>query len=337
MGTDRIPSRYDWIFDNTIGYGKNLVIDDKGRLISKFFVDALRKILTMFRYTKLPKNINKRTLELFILGGCAKIFRKDGEWYCGIGGLYGVQKGNYMPPNAIVNNIGIDAYKDLKIAYEYNKDEINEDNIEQYCFVIPNDDLYYGLWDEISTYAEMQTECLLTLKAILYNNRIPMTAYASSDELKTAFDEFYKNIVDGKPFASISGISMLNGFKIGLDNVPFNQHTTNQLKDVIECMQYLKATFENTIGLNANYNMKRESLNDDEIALNDDNLLPNIDEMYNCRKKAFDLLNEVAGKKIIEFELDSSWKLKREEIKVELEQQKEDAKGVDDNESKDTN
>ena len=320
---EKIPNRYNWIFcDKDAKYGE-LTIDCKERIIRSFYNDALRKILKIFKYDKLPKFIPQRTLELFILGGCAKIFRKDGEWYCGIGGLYGVQDGNYLPPNAIVNNIGINAYKDLKVVYQYNKDEVNENNIEQYCFVIPNDELYCGLYDEISIYAEMQTECLLTLKSILYNNRIPMTAYATTDELKSGFDTFYQNIIDGKPFTAISGFSLLNGIKIGIENTPFNAHTTNQLKDVIECMQYLKASFENKIGLNANYNMKRESLNDDEIALNDDNLLPTIDEMFQSRKQAFDLLNEVAKEKIITFDLDSSWKLKRKEINLELKQQGE--------------
>ena len=311
-----IPKRYNWIFDSATGYGE-LLIENKEMLIRRFFISAMRKILTMFKYTKLPRYIPKRTLELFILGGCAKVFRKNGEWYCGIGGLYGVEQGNYLPPFAIVNNVGIDYYKDLKVVYEYNKNEVNESNIEQYCFVIPNDEMYYGLWDDVRYYAEMQTECILTMKYILYNNRIPVTALANDDNVKNAFDEFYKAIIDGKPFKSISSSSILDGFK-GMENAVFNAHTTNQLKDVIECMQYLKATFENEIGLNANFNMKRESLNDDEVALNDDNLLPNIDQMFESRKKAFELLNDVVGEEIIKCELNSSWALKKEEIKLEL-------------------
>ena len=335
MPSDKIPSRFNWIFDENGGYATTMLIEDKPSLIRKFFVDGLRKIITMFDYTKIPPTIPKRTLELFILGGCAKIFRKDGKWYCGIGGLWGVQEGNYLPPNAIVNNVGINYYKNLEVVYDYNKNEVNESNIEKYCFVIPNDDLYQGLWDEIRFYAEMQTECVLTLKYILYNNRIPMTPNAPTDEIKSAFDVFYKDIVDGKILKSVVGTSVIDGFK-GLENLPFNQHTTNQLKDVIECMQYLKATFENNVGLNANYNMKRESLNDDEIALNDDNLLPTIDNMFESRKKAFELLNEVAKEEIIKFDLNSSWKLRKKEINLELKQQEVDSKGDGDNDIEET-
>lgn len=330
--SDKIPNRYNWIFSDNNDCVGGLLIEDKKSIIRYYTLDALRKVMTMFKYTKLPKFMPKKTLEWFILGGYARVFRYKNEWYCGFGGMYGVEKGNYQPPFAIVNNVGINYYEDLKIAYDYNADEINENNIEDYCFIIPNDDLYQGLHDAIRIYAEMQTECLLTLKYILYNNRIPVTAYAPNDDVKASFDEFYKNIVNGKMFQSINAMSMLDGLK-GMENVVFNQHTTNQLKDVIECMQYLKASFENSIGLNANYNMKRESLNDDEIALNDDNLLPTIDNMYESRKKAFELLNKCANEKIIEFELNSSWKLRKQEIKVEIEQQQSQVDNTSQDES----
>ena len=107
------------------------------------------------------------------------------------------------------------------------------------------------------------------------------------------------------------------------------------LKEVIECKQYLKANFENLIGLNANYNMKRESLNDDEISLNDDVLNTTIDEMYQSRSKGYDLLNKVSsklyGENVIEFDFNSSWKLRKEEIKIELETQQNEASSEEPN------
>ena len=66
--------------------------------------------------------------------------------------------------------------------------------------------------------------------------------------------------------------------------------------------------------------MKRESLNDDEIALNDDDLLPLIDEMYESRKNALEILNIVFDTNI-SVELSSSWKIRRKEIEIELKTQ----------------
>lgn len=321
MADNKIPSRYNWIFSKKYKSGE-MFIDDKDALIRKYFADALKKILTMFKYEKIPETISPRTIELFILSGSARVFRKDDKWYVANGNQYGVNNFDYLPPDAILTNVGLNFFKSRKIAYEWNKEDVKKD-IEKYVFVVPNDELFWGLFDEIQTYAEMQTECLLTLKFILYNNRIPVVANVMSDETKTSFENFYSDIVDGKTFNAISGTKLLDSIK-SFDVAQFNQHTTNQLKDVIECMQYLKASFENNIGLNANYNMKRESLNDDEIALNDDNLLPSIDEMLKCRTKIFDLINECSGEEIFKIDLDSAWKNRRKEIDIEFKQQEQE-------------
>ena len=315
MGDNRIPNRYNWIFSKKYKFG-DMLIDNKDALIRKFFADALKKLLTMFEYKAIPNTISPRTIELFILSGYARVFKKDGEWYCANGDMYGVNNFDYLPPNVILVNVGLDFFKNREIAYEWDKEKVKQ-NIENYCFIVANDDLFWGLFDEIQTYAEMQTECLLTLKFILYNNRIPTIAIAHDDETKDSFNIFYEKIVNGLSFSSISSKKLLESLK-GFDVAQFNNHTTQQLKDVIECMQYLKATFENNIGLNANYNMKRETLNDDEIALNDDNLLPQIDEMLKCRRKAFDFINEVENKKVFDIDLASSWKLRRKQIDVEI-------------------
>ena len=59
--------------------------------------------------------------------------------------------------------------------------------------------------------------------------------------------------------------------------------------------QYLKGSFYNEIGLNANYNMKRESINGKEAGLNEDGLTPLVVDMLNCRKKMCEEVNEMVG------------------------------------------
>ena len=159
--------------------------------------------------------------------------------------------------------------------------------------------------------------------------RIPTIAVTNDDTTKTAFDTFMNNIANGEIATALNGTKLFDALK----GVPYNNQHLGMLKEVIECKQYLKASFENSIGLNANYNMKRESLNDDEIALNDDNLLPNVDEMKRSRERGYDLLNYVSKKlyneNVIEFDLYSSWKNKQKEIEIEFEQQKQEIKSND--------
>lgn len=80
----------------------------------------------------------------------------------------------------------------------------------------------------------------------------------------------------------------------------------------------MKASWFNELGLNANYNMKRESINSNESQLNDDMLLPLIDDMLQCRQSFCDKINNMFGTNIT-VSFGSSWKDNMEEL--ELEQQ----------------
>ena len=70
--SDKIPSKHNWDFD--CRSSKNMIIDDKSKLIRMYVNRGLKILLEMFEYKGLPDTITQRTLELFILGGSAKIF-----------------------------------------------------------------------------------------------------------------------------------------------------------------------------------------------------------------------------------------------------------------------
>ena len=320
----KIPSRYNWIFEN--GDKGDLLIDNKNALIRKYFTEGLKRVLCIFDYKKIPKTISPRTIELFILGGYGKIFVKDGKWYCGTGTTSGVLTYDYIPISSLVVNTFLRYSETLENVTPLNIDDITKENIEKYCFLIPNDDLYSSLYDEIREYAELMTECVLTIKFLLYNARIPTINVSNSDTIEESFKKMYDDIINGKTNISLKGNYMFDSIK----TYPTSSVNTNQIKDVIECMQYICAKFEQRIGLNANYNMKRESLNDDEISLNDDGLLPTIDEMFESRLKAYDNINYVSqklyGEKVFEIDLKSAWKIKRDEIEIEMDLQKSEIK-----------
>ena len=87
---------------------------------------------------------------------------------------------------------------------------------------------------------------------------------------------------------------------------------------MIESEQYIKASWYNDLGLNANYNMKRESINSGESQLNDDALLPLIDDMLQCRKNAIEKINSMFDTSI-SVSLASAW----EDNQIELENAQE--------------
>ena len=102
------------------------------------------------------------------------------------------------------------------------------------------------------------------------------------------------------------GVIAENRFFEGIKMQSPPSNNGSYLTQFIELHQYLKGSFYNEIGLNANFNMKREALGDGESSLNEDSLLPLCDEMLRCRQEDFDKVNEMFGTNI-KVEFDSSW------------------------------
>jgi len=95
----------------------------------------------------------------------------------------------------------------------------------------------------------------------------------------------------------------------------------------MEIIQYYKANLLNELGLNANFNMKRERLNRSEVSMNIDVLLPFVDNMLYERQQAVEAINEMFGTEIT-VDLHSSWKTTHEQ-NDDLEQEVETPKGED--------
>ena len=311
-----IPSKHQWDFN--LRSSKNMIIDDKSKLIRMYINRGLKTILEMFEYKNLPDTITQRTLELFILGGSAKIFKYKDKWYCGVGELGGVYTSDFLPSISVLVNVGLEGFegKEFKIL---SKEKANDPNLlskinkDDYCVVIPNDDLYNGIYDDLYHYAEIQTETDITLKFGLYNSRIPSIAVTNDDETQTSFKKFYSDIIEGKLTDSVMGSTLYESLK----SVPYNNVHVNQLKEVIEVKQYNKAIFDQTYGINNNSNSKRESLNDGEVEAYEDQLLPMVDEMLRNRKESIDLFNKISGLNV-SVELSSLWANRRKKIKQEL-------------------
>ena len=317
-----VPSKCQWDFE--LRSSKNMIIDDKSKLIRMYVNRGLKTILEMFEYKGLPDTITQRTLELFILGGSAKIFHYNDKWYCGVGELGGVFTSDFLPSIATLTNVGLKGFEGKEFAIlskelANNPDELSKINKDDYCIVIPNDDLYNGIYDDLYHYAEIQTETDLTIKFGLYNARIPSIAVTNDDDTKTSFDMFYKAIINGKTIDDKDGSAQVMGSALydSLKSVPYNNTHVNQLKEVIEVKQYNKATFDQTYGIDNNSNSKRESLNDGEVEAYEDQLLPMVDEMLRNRKDGIDLFNKISGLNV-SVELSSLWKNRRKKIQQEL-------------------
>lgn len=312
---EKIDNRSLWLF----GY-KGTILQKKQMLIDSYFKYMMIKTLKMFKWNNLPKTIPERELELILQLCRFAIFTKaptdDGEkLFVFYGGLGGMPNEYYQPTQAIVTNPYLKFFDVLKLD-----DYIKNDGK---AVVGWNDGMHIGLFSLHNRYASLLAETDLTLKYQLVNMRFNNVLTADDDTTKESLETMYKKVEDGTGF----GIVVTKKFmeETNVDKIELrSQSHQMQLKDTIETKQYLMGSWLNELGLNANYNMKREAINESEADLNEDSLLPMIDDMLQQRKLICDALNEKFADLLdgeVSVKLSSSWQKIRKEIKLREDQQ----------------
>ena len=268
-------------------YCKDIALND-------FIENMLIKCNQMFVYKNLPDTIPKRVLEQFLLENGYCIFTKENDKFIVLnGGLGGELNEYYEYTKCIVNN----PY--LKLNKEYT---INDD-----CVLIRNDSKMKGLIPLLEKYGVLCSDCEVSINMLTNNLRTQFFISANDDKTRQNAELFIKKLVDGE-LSVIGENQFLEGVKV--HNV---SSQANYIQQFIELNQYLKASAFNEIGLDANFNMKRERLTVNEVELNTSILIPLADNMLEERKNAIDLINKKYGLNI-EVDLSSVWKMQKEEV-----------------------
>lgn len=302
-----IDNRSLWLF----GYKGN-ILQNKQMLIDSYFKYMMTKTIRMFEYKNLPETIPQRELELILQICRFAIFTKvDDKLFVFYGGLGGMPNEYYQPTQAIVSNPYLKFSKVLNLD-DYIKNDGN-------AVLGWNDSMHIGLFSLNNRYACLLAETDLTLKYQLVNMRFNNVLTADDDATKETLKQMYQDVEDGTGFGIVVTKQFMEQSSIDKIELRSQSHQM-QLKDTIETKQYLMGSWLNELGLNANYNMKREAINESEADLNEDSLLPMIDDMLYQRKLLCESLNEKFGTNI-SVELSSSWKKIRKEIELREEQQ----------------
>lgn len=180
------------------------------------------------------------------------------------------------------------------------------------CEIIKNDTLAIGLLPMHYRYAEQLTENDISIRAAQINSRIRTVIAAGSDREQESAEEYLKQIEAGE-----IGVIADNAFLKSIQVYAAGSAQPNTIIQFIELQQYLKASWFNEIGLNTNFNMKREYLSAEEIAANTDILLPLIDDMLHNRMKACERINAMFGTNI-SVKKNSAWENKARESEAEI-------------------
>ena len=293
MANDSVPNRSDWI----IAKCEDEILKDKNRLVHSYVNYMLNRTQQMFEYTGLPESIPQKNLELILqVNGNAIVTKVNGDLYAFFGGLGGEFNAYYLPTIATVANPYLKFSKNLIIDKE--------------CVVMLNDSLYQGLMPLFSKYASLLAETDVSLRFASINARIPEIVFADNDAVAKSAKEYFDKIESGEELGVIGSKPFFEGIKTA--DYSSKASATN-IKDLIELQQYLKSNWFIDLGLNANYNMKREAINSSESGMNEDALLPLVDDMLKCRKIGLEKINQMYGTNIT-VDLSSSWKEVRDSI-----------------------
>lgn len=275
-------------------------IKNKDKSVNGYIRKMLAITQAMFIYKGLPETLPQSNLEnLLQTNGNVFVTEVNGKMYALTGGLGGVPNAYNEATEYIVSNPYLQLNKSYKIDVE--------------GVLVKNDSGANSLLPIFGKYGVLCSDTLVSLNTCSVLSRITMLISASDDKTKQSADDFVTKIMQGD-FSVIGE----NAFFKGVNLQSISTQSANQITQLIELLQYFKASAFNEIGLNANYNLKRERLNTSEVQMNVDALNPYVDNMLQERKKAIDKINAMFGTDI-SVDLASSWAIRKEENKTETE------------------
>lgn len=302
-----IPSRSNWFVGDK---PDESIFDNKNKIIEDYMCMLFTRTNTMFEYDGLPETIPKEDYQLIKQTfGSATIKKVDDKLYAFYGGLGGVLNEYYHPTRSIVTNPYLNYNADLEIGKD--------------CIVIKNDLFYRGIYNINRKYAELLTECDISMRKCLLNIRVDNIITSSSEKDDASIKLFFDAVKKGD-FAYITTKKFMDDALLTIHDV--SSKTSNPLKDIMEIRNYIESCWWMEFGLNANSNMKREAINENEINADDKTMIPLIKQMYDCEIKGWDEVNKMYGTNV-KVRLSDVWQKMYDEV-IEEEPKEEANKEV---------
>lgn len=312
MNIEKIRAKRNEIYNKFIAYD----FRDKTSAFYHYCTQFLNRTQRIFEYEGLPETIPAEYLERYLqVCGFAIITQVNGKLYAFVGGMGGAEESPYYEPTfCVVNNPALKFNKTLYFGND--------------CVLIRNDIAFEGISPIIARYASALLENDISLDMVSKNMRVNIMINAPNQQLEKAAEKFLTDVENGAR-GIVGGFNFLKGIEV----FPLSGTGSQRITDLIEYHQYLKSGLYNELGLQSNFNMKRESLNSAETGMNDDILIPLIDEMLEQRKQGVERVNQMYGTNI-SVKLSGIWETVHDEITgPETETEPENGGETDDNQN----
>lgn len=305
-----------------IDYGNDELILDKDGGRHTYIDYMLARTNRMFEYEGLPDTIPAYILELYLQAYGAVVVcevQSTELVESRVKTAYGGEPGVYIFRPAVGGIPNIYYQGTTYIVANPILSRSLEKTPGKDAVLLRNDLRMKGLMPMFRRYAQQMVENDISLRSAQINARAQLLITADNDRDLAASQKYISDLVAGK-FGSYGNKPFLEG----INALNVKTQSVNTIMQLIELQQYLKASWFNEIGLNTNFNMKREYLSTEEIKASTDVLLPLIDDMYDCRRRGIDEINEMFGLNI-SVSKGSAWQNKQNEADIQLDGELEEA------------
>lgn len=151
-----------------------------------------------------------------------------------------------------------------------------------------------GLSMLIDSTAMLLADNILSLNVTQKNTRAMLIADADNEQTRNSAEQVLKSLYNGEPYKVVLK-KMTDSFTV---NPLSTVRTADAMKQLIENHQYILSQFMQELGINSNYNMKRERLITSEVALNAECLDTLIDDIEENVNRGVDMCNSMFGTNI---------------------------------------
>lgn len=287
-------------------YYRHIEKRDRERIIEK--ITRYSEIFTLKGGTStIP---NWRLKQLILTWGFGAFAPYEGKLYFLRGTLGGRPTPSYIPEDFVFANPYIPWSGQLKVGEE--------------CVLVKNDTGLQGILPILKRHTHLQTHVDLSFYLTTVMSRLTAFGVAGRDQEAEAINNVLEDIEGGK-IRALTDQNILNQ----IHTQPY-AGDARFITSLIEMMQYSKASEATDLGLQANWNAKRESLTASETLLNENVIHTFADNMWDCWNEWVNEVNEKYGEYLdnglFELEWGSSWEENELEKEATLDKDLAEAK-----------
>lgn len=260
-------------------------------LFNRFKKKLVNTASSVFTWENLPDTIDENylTTELIFNGIIGIINTPDGVR--AVRGNWGGKPNEYYKPtefiysNPVLGSGNPEIGKDIGVIFLTTADNTESDGEN-----VAHD----GLKNLIDSTACLLADNQLSLNIAQKNTRLMLVASADNEATSNSAEQTLKAMYNGEPYKVVS-----SKFGDTFNVEPLvNSKPAESMQQLIENYQFIWSTFLQELGINSNFNLKRERLVQAEVALNSECMDTLVDDIERNVNIGVDMCNSLFGTNI---------------------------------------